>query len=91
MEFERPPDTGLDPMTITLAALGAFMVAAPAWAVARSRTARQPSVRRECDGARQSGVRARLSPWTCAVCGVTACTSTGRPPQECKRALKGKL
>lgn len=41
--------------------------------------------------ARDGKTGAQLSRWRCETCQVEAYSSDGRPPKECKRALKSGL
>ena len=96
MEFQKPPSTSSewflnewDVQVIVLAAIALFL----AFVLYRTFSKRKSSVvlgmaacrwRRNKRGA----VRQGFTEWRCKACGVTAYSSDGKPPKECKRALK---
>lgn len=84
--------TGLPP-AVAEAVTGGVVLAASGVALATLRLRTRRRIRRSVapcrwrpEGFRGGG--ARLSAWRCLVCGVVAYAADGRPPKECKRALR---
>jgi hypothetical protein len=74
------------PRGATAAAAAAAVALFFAWLALRALLRRRA---RRCPW-RRDALRAgtRLERWVCADCGVDAFTADGRPPKECKRALR---
>jgi hypothetical protein len=96
MEFQKPPSTGpewflypVDVQVIVLAAIALYLLFVLYRTINRRKSADVLGMA-ACRWRRnkRGPIRQGFTNWRCKACGVTAYSSDGKPPKECKRALK---